>query len=110
MHLTKLLEVLLQLQLQLHLTIAQSFNSATTTTTSRQLHLLFFTSTLQIFMGENSVNKKLINCSNADADVDVAAAVKRDKAFKSIFKNELCLPLLNISDMYIHIHIYIFNI
>lgn len=36
----------------------------TTASLSFFCHLLFFTSTLQIFMAESSVNNKLINCSD----------------------------------------------
>jgi len=60
-------------------------------------HLLFFTSTLQIFMAESSVNNKLINCSD---DVCVTGHKNwtqdtghwtQDPAGKSIFKmNYVC--------------------
>lgn len=51
-------------------------------------HLLFFTSTLQIFMAESSVNNKLINCSD---DVCVTGHWTKDTADESIFKmNYVC--------------------
>lgn len=69
-------------------------------------YLLFFTSTLQIFMAESSANNKIINCSDdASSASQDTGHWSQDPAGKSIFKmNYVCRYSIRVC---IYMHIYL---